>query len=158
MKNLHKLFSLLFLLLISCDKDDTPAKVIDLKAEITYEMVSQTSATNGTVKIIGHVKNVGNSAYISSADDQIANLVLKSPGASDVLFEDLDFSTVPKDGELTFSKNISWDTSNEFPPNFQLNIVYNPDILIDSSNDNDDLNDANNTFLLNGTTINAIFN
>ena len=82
MKNLNNLFALLFLSLISCDKDDPTPKVIDLKADITYEKVTQSSSTSGTVKIIAHVKNVGNSAFISSENQQVANLVMKIPGGN----------------------------------------------------------------------------
>jgi hypothetical protein len=158
MKNLHKLFALLFLSLISCDKDDSTTKVIDLKADITYEMVSQSSATTGTIKIIAHVKNVGNSAFTSSANLQVANLVVKTPGDVDFIVEHLDFTSVPKDGELTFNITRQWDTADEFPQSYELRIVYGPDIYIDSSTDNDDANQSNDTFLLSGTTINTLFN
>lgn len=158
MKNLNKLFALLFLSLISCDKDDPTPKVIDLKADITYEKVTQISSTSGTVKIIAHVKNVGNSAFISSENQQVANLVMKIPGGNDVIIEHLDFTTVAKDGELTFHSIQDWDTTIEFPANFQLKIVYEPDIAIDSSSNNDDSNDSNNTFLLDGFALNTLFN
>ncbi len=158
MKNVHKLFTLVVLSLISCDKDDATPKVIDLKADVTYEKVTQNSSTSGTVKIIAHVKNVGNSAFISSDNQQVANLVMKVPGTSDMIIEHLDFTTIAKDGELTFQSIQDWDTSIEFPASFELRIVYDPDIAIDSSSDNDDSNDSNNTFLLDGFVLNTLFN
>ncbi|MFC4740226.1 hypothetical protein ACFO3U_09505 [Flavobacterium ponti] len=158
MKNLHKLLTLIFLSLISCDKDDSPTKVIDLKADITYEMVSQSSATSGTIKIIAHVKNVGNSSFTSSANQQVVNLVVKTPGAADFIVEHLDFTSVPKDEELTFNITRQWNTADEFPQSYELRIVYDPDLFIDGSTDNDDTNQSNDIFLLSGTTINTLFN
>ncbi|WP_165396020.1 hypothetical protein [Flavobacterium sp. J27] len=148
--------------LVACNSDDdaTVPSSIDLKADaITYEMVSQSSATTGEVRIRGHVKNVGNTTFSSTEGQQIAYLIERPQGTTtETVLATANLPTVLNSGsEITFSYTRNWDVATEFQNDIILRISYDPDIFLDGNPNNDDKNTNNNSLVLAGNAINSLF-
>ena len=162
MKTKIFLIVLTVIVLASCDKDDAPTiePFVDLKAEaITYQMVSQTSATTGQVRITGHIKNVGNANFSSSLGQQVAYLSERPLGTTtETIMASANLPAVINAGdEVTFSYVKNWDTTIEFQNDVILRVSYDPDILVDGNANNDDTNSTNNVMTLAGNMINSLF-
>tara|TARA_Y100000815_G_C13336876_1_gene498194 strand:+ start:1097 stop:1585 length:489 start_codon:yes stop_codon:yes gene_type:complete len=162
MKKMKTILLSMCYLAIACNSDDdtTTTSIVDLKADdITYEMVSQTSATTGEVRIRGHIKNIGNANFNSSLGQQVAYLIERPLGTTnETTMATANLPTVINvDGEITFSYTRNWDTTIEFQNDIILRISYDPDIFIDGNLTNDDANMNNNTLVLQGNAINSLF-
>lgn len=154
---------LLLILLIgfsSCSDDDSTALFVDLKAEeLSYSLVSQSSATTGVVRISGKIKNIGNANFSSNAQQQYAVIYERALGTTTETEEvALNFTTLSAGEETTFFYDREWDTAIEFQPEFILRIVMDPDIALDGNPNNDDVNFNNHQIILQGNLINNLFN
>ena len=132
-------------------------KDIDLSAaEIKFSIVSVKDRFNGTVKIEGVVKNVGRGNYTSGANQQTVLLYEEVPGLSPKLVASRNFQNVPVNGTVSVSFTRNWRTADEFPPNYTVMVVYDPDIYIDGNDQNNDANSANNRITKLGSAINSL--
>ncbi len=162
-----KKLSMLLLLSIgvaftSCDDDDEPAAPPDLAAHsITFKVVPSTQFA-GMATIIGSVKNIGGN-FTSGAGQQTALLYEKQLGGSGPgnIVGRTEFTTVTAGDSITVSYVRAWDMSSpsegEFPPDYILQIVYDPDIAADSNDANDDADNTNNRLVVSGSAINELF-
>ncbi len=154
------LFMAIGVLLMACDNDDDSNSFVDLSAEeLSYSLVSQTNATTGVVRISGKIKNIGNTRYSSTAQQQYAAIYEKPLGTStETELGTLNFTNLNAGEETTFFFDRNWDIAIEFQPEFILRIVLDPDILLDDNDANDDTNSANNSITIQGNDINNLFN
>lgn len=145
---------------LSCSDDDSTSSFVDLKAEgLTYALVSQSSATTGVVRISGKIKNIGNTNFSSTIQQQYAAIYERALGTTTETEEiALNFTTMSAGEETTFFYDRNWDTTIEFQPEFILRIVMDPDITLDGNLNNDDVNFNNHQIILQGNQINSLFN
>ena len=145
---------LLASVLLSCDNDD-PAVTIDLQAEKIEFSVVPTSEFAGVATITGTVKNIG-SNYASGSNQQLVNLYENSTLVKSIPFQNLNAGE-----SIQISYSRAWNSSSpaegEFPPDYRLEIAYDPDILIDGNPNNDDKNSSNNSKTESGRAINELF-
>ena len=144
----------------SCTDDDSTTSFVDLRAEeLSYSLVSQSSATTGVVRISGKIKNIGNANFSSTIQQQYAAIYERTLGTTTETEEiALNFTTMSAGEETTFFYDRNWDTTIEFQPEFILRIVMDPDITLDGNLNNDDVNFNNHQIILQGNQINSLFN
>ncbi|VAX09139.1 hypothetical protein MNBD_GAMMA26-2304 [hydrothermal vent metagenome] len=125
---------------------------------IQFSIVSR-SGFDGRVKITGKIKNMG-TAYRSNPNQQSLQLFEVPAGGRAKLVATRNFQNLNPGQETTVSWTRNWHSSSpaegEFPPSYKINIIYAPDIRLDSNPDNDDCRN-NNTKTVSGTGINALF-
>lgn len=119
---------------------------------IDYSLVNQTSATTGTVQIVGVVENKGSGNYESSQGKQIVQLYEDVELVSQQAFENLAAGAT-----VTVSHTRTWNTNNEFPPMYRVLIVYDPDIYIDANPNNNDCQTSDNSLERDGAELNDEF-
>jgi hypothetical protein len=126
-------------------------KANTLLAGIDPAVTSITFATvklsNGDkLKITGTVTNKGNSDYESGDNQQMIQLwEIRSPGDRQMLRQIL-FSRLNSGQELKITHEVPYPKKGkEAIPEYQVVIVYDPDILSDANKKNDDSNSSNNT-------------
>ena len=151
---------------ISCEDDD-PIRVLDIDLQATAINFSiekdPDSDFTGTATITGIITNIGTENFVSSSNQQRILLYERELGvsASEILIGEINFTTLNAGEELSVSYTRNWDASSpgegEFPPNYILQINYDPDITIDSNQYNDDKNSANNSLVESGSVINDLF-
>ena len=149
---------------ISCEDDD-PIRVLDIDLQATAINFSIEKETDfaGTATITGIVTNIGSENFVSSTNQQRILLYERPSGSSGTgtLIGEVNFTTLNAGEQLTVSYTRNWDSSSpgegEFPPNYVLQITYDPDITVDGNENNDDKNSANNSLTENGKAINDLF-
>jgi hypothetical protein len=146
---------------ISIPTNITIKTAIDLVAQdIVFSIVSRKDKKSGSVKIEDIVKNTGSSAYNSAPEQQIALLYEEVPGTAPRLVASQNFQNVPAGGTVKVSFTRNWNRSatdlSEFPPNYILVIVFEPDIYIDGNDQNNDSNTTNNRLSKSGAAINSL--
>lgn len=129
---------------------------------IIFEIIDQTTAFRGRVRITGIVRNVGG-PYISSDGQQsvalyeipLGGTLPPTPTATQA-FKDLGSGN-----EVRVTYERDWDSSSpsegEFPPNYRVMLMYDPDITADGNERNDDCDSSNNMLEKSGTGINDLF-
>lgn len=158
MKHLKYLF--LALIIMSCSNDDDanePLPIIDLEAEFFVLDLVSGSPSNGEITIIGVVRNVGDD-FSSSTGQQSIVLYEKPIAGSETEVARTDFTDLGANETLQLPYTRTWSTSNEFPPEYILKIVYDPDIFIDGNVNNDDTNSENDSLNATGYEIHDILN
>ncbi|MBU0483890.1 MAG: hypothetical protein KKB30_05185 [Proteobacteria bacterium] len=134
---------------------DPAADVID------FWIVNRGTQFAGTVEIKGTVKNVGTASYESRANQQMAQLYEAPLGGAGRLVASQSFQNLTAGQTVTVSYSRQWNASSpsegEFPPNYRLLVVYDPDISMDGNAKNDDCNGVNNQKERSGADINALF-
>jgi hypothetical protein len=139
------------------------ARGIDPAAHaIQFRVLSRSTQFRGRVEISATLKNVGTSAYQSRAGAQAAYLYETPLGSRNKrLVTSRDFTQLNPGQEVKLTYIRNWDRSSpaegEFPPTYELKIVYDPDIAIDGNPQNDDANRGNNQRTRSGTAINQLF-
>ncbi len=129
---------------------------------ILFEIINQTSAFRGRVRITGVVRNVGG-PYLSSDGQQSVALYeiplggsLPPTPTSSQAYKDLGSGNEVR---VTFERN--WDSSSpsegEFPPDYRVMLMYDPDISADGNERNDDCVSTNNMLEESGSGINDLF-
>jgi hypothetical protein len=105
---------------------------------IEFELVEQSGTTAGTVLVRGVVTNHGLGDWVSGVQQQSARLYVDGVEQASVNFPTLaSGESVEVEVEVSFA--------NEFiPSQVTVLITYDPDILLDASEDNDDCNYGNN--------------
>lgn len=121
---------------------------------IEYSLLSQTSATEGTVLVKGVVQNIGLADFLSDPNQQSVQLWADGVMVAMTPFEDLVV-----DEQVTVEEELGWDTESEFPPvqHYQLIVTYDPDILLDDNLSNDDCRFTNNSIYRSTVDIDALF-
>ena len=112
-------------------------------------------ATQGRIRIEGVVKNVGNAVFESDPRQAVAELLEEPLGGRATVKAQRNIARLDPGATLDLGYERSWDTATEFPPNYILQITYDPDIYIDANKKNDDCNKNNNRTELTGAAINA---
>lgn len=110
------------------------------------------SGTSGTFRLDGVVRNVGLQAFNSSAGQQAVQIWRGSTMVAEEVFTNL----APGE-EVTISVEVTWSSSDEFPPDYMLLISYDPDIYSDANDENDDCYSDNNSATLTATELNTLF-
>jgi hypothetical protein len=125
---------------------------------VDYALVAKKSATTGTVRIRGTVKNIGNAPYTSRADQQVAQLYeVPLGGGAPKLLATRAFQNLAAGESFSFSVDKEWSSTTEFPPSYKVVIVYDPDIRNDGNLKNDDCRMGNNVVQRSGYDLNALF-
>jgi hypothetical protein len=120
---------------------------------INYELVSTTSSTSGTVRIIGVVTNRGTMDFVSGVGQQAVQLY---QGGELVASQDFTTLAVNESVQVTYER--LWSTTDEFrPPSFTVLIAYDPDIFLDGNPQNDDCNLNNNDFARGTAALDMLF-
>jgi len=131
-------------------------KRIDLSAAaINFSVVSCKDKFNGVVKIEGVVKNTGTLNYTSGPNQQVA-LLYEDKGGRPTLVATRVFQNLTPGQQVQVSFTRPWYKGEEFPPKYILIISYDPDIYIDSNDNNDDSNSGNNRLEKSGSEISAL--
>ncbi len=115
----------------------------------------------GTATIRGVVTNNGGDDFVSGSGQQSIRLYETNPGGLATIvatgtFERLDAGATLR-LEYTRTWNISSPAEGEFPPEYELEISFDPDIFIDDTTQNDDNDLDNNTLIESGQQINDLF-
>jgi hypothetical protein len=128
---------------------------------IDFALVSRSSPFAGRVRVTGTVKNLGNAAYLSGANQQLAELFEIPAGGRPRLVASVPFQNLAPGAQVTVSFERDWNIASpaegEFPPTYKVMVVYDPDIRLDGNPKNDDWNNANNVFERNGSAVRALF-
>jgi len=131
-------------------------KRIDLSAAaINFSVVTCKDKFHATVKIEGVVKNTGTLNYTSGPNQQVA-LLYEDKGGRPALVATRVFQNLSPGQEVRVSFNRPWYKGEEFPPKYILIISYDPDIYLDSNDNNDDSNTGNNRLERSGSEISAL--
>jgi len=156
---------LITFILLSCDNEDdssTTEPNIDLKADsITFSVEPITQFT-GDVTITGTITNIGDD-FSSGVGQQNIRLYQKQLGAAEPgdLVASVSFQSLEAGESIQVSYTRFWNRSSpaegEFPPDYILLIDYDPDLLIDGNDNNDDSNTENDTLIKSGSAINDLF-
>lgn len=150
------------LLLLSCEEDEHPAIDIvpDLAADSISFSVESINQFSGYATIIGTVKNLG-ANYMSGEGRQSISLYEGYLGAPNLrLVAQKNFTNLNSGDTLQILYTRYWMSSSpaegEFPPNYVLQISYDPDFGIDRNPFNDDKNMSNNRLTVSGAPINDL--
>lgn len=124
--------------------------------KIDYQILYKTAQFRGRVRITGQIKNIGRLRYTTNPNQQTVLLYEGTNLVASQNFQNLD---VGQTVSVSFER--MWDASSpsegEFPPEYKILIVYDPDITLDGNRMNDDCNTANNQLVRSGSGINALF-
>lgn len=127
---------------------------------IEFKIAERTSDWAGKVQIAGIVKNLGG-AYTSAPNQQQVHLYEIPIGGQPRLVASKTFQNLAAGQTVAVSFERSWNASSpaegEFPPDYRVSLVYDPDIALDSNPANDDRSGANNMFERSGGGINQMF-
>ncbi|MBW2173416.1 MAG: hypothetical protein JRF64_01980 [Deltaproteobacteria bacterium] len=131
----------------------------DPAAGIGVQIVSQDAdGLGGTVRIRGRVVNIRGATYKSGPGQQSVQLWEDVPGVDErqpVVKK--DFQVLGRRQMVSIEVEREWRVSTEFPPSYEVRIEYDPDILSDENENNDDCNMNNNREKLEAKQINARF-
>jgi hypothetical protein len=123
---------------------------------IDFQILYKTTQFRGRVRVTGQIKNNGRLRYTSGANQQTV-LLYEGPN----LVASQNFQNLDPGQTVAFSFERMWDASSpsegEFPPEYKILIIYDPDINLDGNRMNDDCNNANNQLIRSGSGINALF-
>ncbi|MEZ4886444.1 MAG: hypothetical protein R3E32_17035 [Chitinophagales bacterium] len=112
----------------------------DLKAmPIQFQILSRPTPYTARVRVTATIKNIGGTDYISGSNQQSMQLYI---GSTPVKNE--GFANLAKGTTRTITYDMTYSTSNEFPPMIKLFISYDPDIAIDGNPKNDECTYSNN--------------
>jgi hypothetical protein len=129
--------------------------------EIRFQIVRSYTQFKKRIRITGIVKNVGGKAFNSGPNQAKAYLYEVPIGASSGrIVAQREIRTLAAGATMQLVYERDWNSSSpsegEFPPNYRLQILYDPDIYMDANKDNDDCNQNNNKKERSGTEINAM--
>jgi hypothetical protein len=131
----------------------------DPAARIKVEIISRDEhGHGGRVRITAIAKNIGGADYTSGPGQQALQLWEDVPGASERQpIKTQQFQNLARNQEVRVSIERDWTASTEWPASYEARISYDPDILADGNDNNDDCNMNNNTKRLDGARISAMF-
>jgi len=135
----------------SCPDDASNLAVV----RIDYELISTTSATQGTVRVTGVIENTGTSTFDSSAGQQSVQLYRGLDFQQQPLAQ-TDFEDLAPGATLTVTADVEWNTSTEFPQAFVLYISLDPDLFLDDNEANDECPTTDNLLSRSGDEVNDL--
>ncbi len=107
-----------------------------------------------TIQLRAVLKNVGGGAYSTRPNQQAVAIIERGSRTRDVKYQ--PFGNLGVGAQVMVTAQIrNWRRSNEFPPNYEAHIRYDPDISIDGNPQNDDCRGGNNKRTITGAQINA---
>ncbi|URR36226.1 hypothetical protein NBE99_03590 [Thermosynechococcus sp. HN-54] len=128
---------------------------------VNFSLMNRTTPFEGRVRITGIVRNRGTSTYQSGVNQQMVYLYEQMLGGRARLVAQQPFQNLGVGQEVTVMFERPWNISSpaegEFPPNYVLEIGYDPDIRIDGNPHNDDCRLGNNRLQRSGAEIRALF-
>lgn len=130
---------------------------------IDFQIVRKYDQFKGRIRITGVVKNIGSKDFRSLPGQRQASAHLYEgiPGGSFTLRAQKPFADLNRGAEIRVTYERNWNISSpsegEFPPTYRLLIVYDPDIRMDDTKDNDDCNNRNNKKERSGADIRSLF-
>ncbi len=111
---------------------------------ISFATIKQ--PTGDKLRVTGKVKNIGGKNYVSSDNQQIVQLWEIRSATSKLKLKEIPFRVLNAGQEITLSIELpAIKPGTEFPPDYQVVIVYDPDIYIDANKNNDDARSDNNS-------------
>lgn len=141
---------------LTCPSDCGETEPNPAVDRIDFTLVSG-GGTMGDVRIDGVVENKGGGTFDSSAGKQSVQL-LEGSGINFTVVATQDFEDLAPGETVTVSfTKVGWSTVNEFPPDYRVFIVYDPDISMDGNDNNDDCATSDNTLERSGSEINDLF-
>jgi len=149
---------------ISCNDDEIAIPdppFIDLEAtSIEFNVENVTPNFTADAIITATITNIGE-AFSTNENQIIIELLERPLGAA--VGTVVDFArpiAIAPNGQLTLSFTRPWNASSpaegEFPPEYILDIAYDPDFGIDANLNNDDFNFDNNRIIVSGAEINEL--
>lgn len=160
----NSIFNIIFILLVNCSysqiapnsafrpndgtklsyKNTIDPAVTDIK----FATIKKT--TGDKLKITGVVKNIGGKNFVSGVNQQFIQLWEIRSGVDRRKLKDQAFTNLNAGQEIKISIELpAIKPGKEFPPDYQVVIVYDPDIYIDANKANDDAVSSNNTLTKN---------
>ncbi len=129
--------------------------------EIRFDIVRSYTQFKKRIKITGYIKNIGAGPFNSGPNQAAAYLYEIPAGAAsgrELAHQAIINLAAGATMQLTYERD--WDSSSpsegEFPPNYRLQILLDPDIYMDANKANDDCNQNNNRKDRNGMDINSM--
>jgi hypothetical protein len=105
--------------------------------------------------LTGIIGNEG-ADYRSAEGQQLVYVHKLQPGTPARLVKTQGFGNLNRGGRVqVLHRVLAWNTTTEFPADFEFQIAYDPDILRDGNPANDDCRAANNRRRITGAEINA---
>ena len=131
----------------------------DPAAKIKVEIISRDEhGHGGKVRITAIAKNRGGADFASGPGQQSLQLWEDVPGVNEKQpVKQREFENLAKDAKIRISIERDWTASTEFPASYEARISYDPDILADGNDNNNDCNMNNNKNRRDGTKISAMF-
>jgi len=131
----------------------------DPAAKIEVEIISRDEyGHGGRVRITAIAKNVGGADFTSGPGQQSVQLWEDVPGVNEKQpVKAQNFQNLARNQEVRVSIERDWTASTEFPASYEARIAYDPDILSDGNENNDDCNMNNNMKRHDGASISAMF-
>ncbi|MBW1743833.1 MAG: hypothetical protein JRJ47_10475 [Deltaproteobacteria bacterium] len=131
----------------------------DPAATIKVEIISRDEhGHGGRVRITAIAKNVGGADFTSGQGQQSVQLWEDVPGVNERQpVKTKEFQNLAKGAKIRISIERDWTASTEFPASYEARISYDPDILADGNDNNNDCNMNNNKKRTDGTKIGAMF-
>lgn len=137
-----------------------PTKPIDNSREILRSMIDPAviaidfkiikTGTGNVLRVSGIIKNKGGKNYYSGVNQQQVQLWENYSSTNRRMVKQMPFTQLNAGEEIKIIfERPAFKTSNEFPPDYEVLIVYDPDIAIDSNNNNDDAVLSNNRMIKN---------
>jgi hypothetical protein len=106
--------------------------------------------TGDRLQIIGVVKNIGGKNFRSNSNQQNIQLWENYSSENKKMVKQIPFTNLNSNEETKIIyERAAFKPGNEFPPDYQIFIVYDPDIFIDNNINNDDANLNNNSLTKN---------
>jgi hypothetical protein len=129
--------------------------------EIRFSIVRSYTQFKKRIRITGIVKNIGRQPFVSGPNQASAHLYEMPLGSSSGrLVAQRAFRNLNPGATVQVFYERDWNSSSpsegEFPPNYKLLIVYDPDIYMDANKKNDDCNQRNNKKERSGVDINSM--
>jgi hypothetical protein len=131
----------------------------DPAAQIRVEIISRDEhGHGGRVRITAIAKNVGGTDYTSGQGQQSLQLWEDVQGVNEKQpLKTQQFQNLARGERVSVSIERDWTASTEFPSSYEARIAYDPDILADGNDHNDDCNMNNNRKRRDGAKISAMF-
>ena len=126
---------------------------------VFVEQVGPDRGNGHDVGIVAQLVNQGSMDYRSSANQQQVGIYEETPGRTprQVAIEDIGGR---RDGEMLQNESGAirytlrgWRASDEFPPSYRFQLRFDPDILMDGNDANDDCRAGNNEITISGAEI-----
>lgn len=116
--------------------------------DITFTTVKQNSGDK--MRVCGLIKNLGGKNFESGENQQLIQLWEVRSSSDKQKLKEIRFNRLNSGQEIGICHELpALKPGKEFPPDYQVIIVYDPDILSDANKNNDDARSNNNSMTKN---------